>query len=61
MPVSYVGEELMIAFKGDYLSDVIKAVTDQEIIMEFSSSSTPVVFKDPSDPDFISVIMPMKI
>jgi len=60
-PIEYDGEEVTIAFKGDYLSDVVKAIDDPEIIMEFSSSSAPVVFRDPSDSDFVSVIMPMKL
>ncbi|BDA77072.1 DNA polymerase III subunit beta [Leptospira kobayashii] len=61
MPVEYSGEPVTIAFKGDYLNDVVKAVDDPEVIFEFSSSSAPVLFKDPSDSDFVSVIMPMKL
>ncbi|HMW04884.1 MAG TPA: DNA polymerase III subunit beta [Leptospiraceae bacterium] len=61
LPVDYKGEEMSIAFKGDYLADVIKSIDDAEIIMEFTSSNLPAVFKDPSDPQYTSVIMPMKI
>ncbi|MBP9887818.1 MAG: DNA polymerase III subunit beta [Leptospiraceae bacterium] len=61
IPVDYKGEETSIAFKGDYLADVIKSIDDPEIIMEFSSSNSPAVFKDPSDAQYISVIMPMKL
>lgn len=61
MPIEYSGEPMTIAFKGDYLSDVVKAVDDPEVILEFTTSSAPVLFKDPSDSDFVSVIMPMKL
>ncbi len=61
MPIEYSGEAITIAFKGDYLSDVVKVIDDPEVILEFSSSSAPVLFKDPSDSDFVSVIMPMKL
>ncbi|TGL15148.1 DNA polymerase III subunit beta [Leptospira meyeri] len=61
MPIEYNGEVITIAFKGDYLSDVVKAVDDPEVILEFTTSSAPVLFKDPSDSDFVSVIMPMKL
>ncbi|EQA44817.1 DNA polymerase III, beta subunit [Leptospira broomii serovar Hurstbridge str. 5399] len=61
MPIDYSGDEITVAFKGEYLSDVFKSIDDNEFRIEFSDSSSPVVFKDPSDPDFISVIMPMKI
>ncbi len=60
-PIEYDGETVAIAFKGDYLSDVVKSVDDPEIILEFSTSNSPVLFKDPSDSDFVSVIMPMKL
>ncbi|GBF51333.1 DNA-directed DNA polymerase subunit beta [Leptospira ryugenii] len=61
MPTEYSGDSITIAFKGDYLSDVVKAIDDPEVILEFTSSSAPVLFKDPSDSDFVSVIMPMKL
>lgn len=61
IPILYDGEELLLAFKGDYLSDILKVINDEEVIIQFSSTSTPVVFKDPSDEDFVSVIMPMKV
>ncbi|HMZ59010.1 MAG TPA: DNA polymerase III subunit beta, partial [Leptospiraceae bacterium] len=57
----YDGEHLTMAFKGDYLNDVIKSVDDQEILMEFSSSGAPAVFRDPSDVNYTAVIMPMKL
>ncbi|PJZ71074.1 DNA polymerase III subunit beta [Leptospira perolatii] len=61
MPIEYTGDETTIAFKGEYLSDIFKSIDDNEFRIEFSDSSSPTVFKDPSDPEFISVIMPMKI
>ncbi|HMV77021.1 MAG TPA: DNA polymerase III subunit beta [Leptospiraceae bacterium] len=61
IPVAYDGEHLTMAFKGDYLNDVIKSVDDQEILMEFSSSGAPAVFRDPSDVNYTAVIMPMKL
>lgn len=60
-PIDYSGESLTIAFKGEYLNDVVKAVEDPEILLEFTTSSSPVLFKDPSDSEFVSVIMPMKL
>ena len=59
--IEYTGDETTIAFKGDYLSDILKAVGDENVMLEFSGSSTPVLFKDPSDPDFVAVVMPMKV
>lgn len=61
LPIEYDGSEIMIAFKGEYLSDIVKSIQDSEIVVEFNSSSAPVIFKDPSDPQYIAVVMPMKI
>ena len=61
IPVDYSGEDTTIAFKGDFLLDIVKSIEDQEIIIEFNNSNAPVVFKDPSDPQYISVVMPMKL
>jgi DNA polymerase-3 subunit beta len=60
-PIEYTGDNLTIAFKGDYLQEVTRSIDDAEVILGFSSSSSPAVFKDPSDPQYIAVIMPMKI
>jgi len=61
MPSDYSGEEMVIAFNSNYLLDVIRVINVDEFNIGFSSSSSPVVIQDPSDPDFIAVIMPMKI
>ncbi|WCL49522.1 DNA polymerase III subunit beta [Leptospira sp. GIMC2001] len=61
MPIEFSGDDLTIAFKGDYLSDTIKSIDDPEFEIHFTNSSLPVLFKDPSDADYVSVIMPMKI
>ncbi|PJZ59455.1 DNA polymerase III subunit beta, partial [Leptospira adleri] len=59
--IEYSGDEVTIAFKGEYLMDIFRSIDDSEVKIEFSDSSSPVIFKDPSDPEFVSVIMPMKI
>ncbi len=61
MRIDYSGEDLTIAFKGDYIADCIKSIDDLELEIQFSNSTTPVLFKDPSDTDYVAVIMPMKI
>ncbi|AVQ13671.1 DNA polymerase III subunit beta [Leptospira santarosai] len=60
-PIEYSGNEITIAFKGEYLMDIFRSIDDNEVKIEFSDASSPVIFKDPSDPEFISVIMPMKL
>jgi DNA polymerase III subunit beta len=61
LSIDYNGDEVMIAFKGDYLTDIVKSIHDPEMTIEFKSSTSPVIFKDPSDPQYIAVVMPMKL
>ncbi|MCP5482260.1 MAG: DNA polymerase III subunit beta [Spirochaetales bacterium] len=59
--IDYSGEEVTIAFNSNYLMDVIKVVSSQDLRVGFSSGSAPAIVKDPEDMDFIAVIMPMKL
>jgi DNA polymerase-3 subunit beta len=61
MAIQYSGEDTIIAFKGDYLAETIKTIDDPEVEINFTNSNVPVLFKDPSDADYVAVIMPMKI
>ncbi len=61
LDIEYKGEKITIGFKGDYLNDVIRALDDTDFIIEFSNPNSPVIFRDPSDSDFIAIIMPMKL
>ena len=57
----YSGEEVTIAFNSNYIMDILKVLPVENIAIAFSSPSAPAVIQDPADPDFITVIMPMKI
>jgi DNA polymerase III subunit beta len=61
MNIEYGDDDLSIAFKGDYLIDVARSVEDQEIHLHFSTANSPIIIKDPTDPQYTAVIMPMKI
>ena len=61
LTTEYGGEEMTIAFNSNYLLDVLKIVGTDDIELGFSSASAPAMVKDPEDPEFIAVVMPMKI
>lgn len=58
---SFSGEEMTVAFNSNYLMDVIRVITNDDIILGFTSPNAPAVVMDPEDADFVSVIMPMKL
>ncbi|MCB1176986.1 MAG: DNA polymerase III subunit beta [Leptospiraceae bacterium] len=61
IPIQYDGEEMTIGFKGDYLSDVVRSIDDENISINFNNPNAPVLFKDITDENYLSVIMPMKL
>lgn len=54
-------KDFEIAFNFRYLEEFIHSVVGEEIAMEFLNSTSAGVFKDTSDPNYIHLIMPVKI
>ncbi len=50
-----------IAFNFRFLEDFLKSLEGEEVLMEITSPSSACVFKDPKDPDYLHLIMPVKI
>lgn len=50
-----------IAFNFRFLEEFINSVEGEEIVMEFTDSKSPGVFKDPEDKNYLHLIMPVKI
>jgi DNA polymerase-3 subunit beta len=50
-----------IAFNYRFLEDFLSVVKEDEIQIELSATNAPGVFKDPKDPDYLHLIMPVKI
>ena len=50
-----------IAFNYKFFEDFINSVSGEEIAMQFSETDKPGVFLDPSSPDYLHLIMPVKI
>jgi DNA polymerase III subunit beta len=55
------GESLEIAFNYRFLEDFLHIAKSDDVRVEFTNASAPGVFCDPTDPDFLHLIMPVKI
>ena len=58
------GPELVegeISFNYKFIEDFLRSVNGEEILMEFNNAASPGVFTDPKDPNFLHLIMPVKI
>ncbi len=54
-------EEITIAFNCKFLEDFVMSSHGEEIEISCNDSSTPTIFKDPEDSDFLHIIMPIKL
>lgn len=50
-----------ISFNFRYLEDFVHSVSGEEIKMEFIDSTSAGVFRDTSDPNYLHLIMPIKV
>ena len=55
------GDDLEIGFNSKYVIDVLKAVDDEQVLMEFNTSTTPCLVKPLSGNRFEYLILPVRI
>ena len=55
------GDDLTIMFNSRHIIDVLSRVEDKSVIFEFTSNSTPVMFKVKGDDNFFHLMMPITI
>ncbi len=55
------GEEVEITFNFRFLEELLHAVKGEEVQVSLSGASSPAVFTDPKDADFLHLIMPVKV
>ncbi len=56
-----VSKDFEIAFNYRFLEDFLNAVSSDEVQVEFSAPNAPGIFTDPKDPNYLHLIMPVKI
>lgn len=59
--VKYDGKDFNIGFNAKYLIDTLGVLSDTDIQLEFNNELSPVVAKCHDMPDFLGIIMPLKI
>lgn len=65
LPVDYEGSSLTAGFNANYLLDALLAVDAERIYLDFQGELDPCVLRPAADegeaPDFLAVVMPMRI
>jgi DNA polymerase-3 subunit beta len=59
--IQMTGEEQKVAFNYKFVLEFLNNVDAKKIIIEILRPDAPVVFKQEGSPDFIHIIMPVRI
>jgi DNA polymerase III subunit beta len=57
----YSGETIDIGFNAKYLIESLSALPEGDIQVEFNNELTPVVVKSDLSPDYLGIVMPLKL
>ena len=57
----YNGPQIDIGFNSKYILEMINHLDDEEVVLQFNDSSSPVIATETSNPDLIYVLMPMRV
>ena len=61
LPVTAEGGEIEIAFNANYLKDVIRNVSDEEVSMRFNSNVSPCVICPVQGDGFLYLVLPIRV
>lgn len=61
IPVSYSGTEMEIGFNAKYLIDSLQTLSEGEISLELNNELSPVIIKSQNIPNYLGIIMPLKL
>ena len=59
--VDYSGDNIEIAFNPRYFVDAVSTMVSDEVIIRLNDEATPCLLEGEKDPNFLSVVMPMRI
>lgn len=59
--IEYDGKEMEIGFNAKYLLDILTSFEQKEIVMELNNELSTVIVKSPELPNYIAIIMPLRI
>ncbi len=59
--IQYTGKEMEIGFNAKYLLDTFTTLSDGDITVELNNELSPVLVKSSNQPNYLGVIMPLKL
>jgi DNA polymerase-3 subunit beta len=59
--IEYSDNDLDIGFNAKYLIDTLSVIEDDEINFEFNNEFSPVIIKADKNPNFVGIVMPLRL
>ncbi|NLJ41004.1 MAG: DNA polymerase III subunit beta [Clostridiales bacterium] len=60
VPITLEGNEMTIAFNSRYFMDILKAVGDEEVCIDFTTNVSPCVFRPEDGDNFTYLLLPVR-
>lgn len=57
----YKGEPFTVAYNPNYVIDMLRVVDSNEVVFEFTTPVSPGVLRPADDPNYLYIIMPMRL
>ncbi len=61
LEAKYQGDPITIGFNARYFLDILNVIDTDEVNIELDDSESPAILKIENDPEFLTVVMPMRI
>lgn len=61
LPVEYDGQEMEIGFNAKYLIDTLSTFNEGDISLELNNELSPVILRSSHLPNYLGIIMPLKL
>ena len=61
LEIKYKDAPMNISFNGTYLTDALSCIDSEEIILEMAEENQSILIKNPVDPTYYYVVMPMRL
>ena len=59
--VEYTGKDMEICFNARYLMDALSPLEEGNVSLEINNQFSPILFKSEKLPDYVGVVMPLKL
>ena len=61
IPIDYNDSDIEIGLNAQYLLDSLSTFDDNKIFLEFNNQLSPIILKSKSNPDYMNMIMPLRL